>query len=273
MAHSLARADVVGGVSHVARVGLLDRPGPARCSRRSRTGPVRAVQVGRPVHRWRSGRAGIGAHADLAAAVAAVPPDRCHARSGAVAAHRVRRRKADAATGAAPAAAPAAGAPPAAPQGGGGGLVVQGLPLLKPPYGILNAIDLDKGEIKWQVPHGDTPDAVRNSPLLAGKNIPKTGQAGTASCSRCRRAARSARPGPRHQVLPSDDHAHRSPRAPGSRQWPAHRRASACRPRRPATTVSSWFSRLPSPVCRLCGIRDLSALTGQDASHRPLVAG
>src|SRR5471030_537996 len=77
------------------------------------------------------------------------------------------------------AAAPAAGAPPAAPQGGGGGLVVQGLPLLKPPYGILNAIDLDKGEIKWQVPHGDTPDAVRNSPLLAGKNIPKTGQPGS----------------------------------------------------------------------------------------------
>jgi quinoprotein glucose dehydrogenase len=90
------------------------------------------------------------------------------------------------ARGAAPA-APAAGAPaapgatpPAAPQGGGGGgLVVQGLPLLKPPYGVLNAIDLDKGELKWQVPHGDTPDAVRNSPLLAGKNIPKTGQPGS----------------------------------------------------------------------------------------------
>ncbi|HEY1911132.1 MAG TPA: PQQ-binding-like beta-propeller repeat protein [Vicinamibacterales bacterium] len=72
---------------------------------------------------------------------------------------------------------PAAGA---APQGGGGGgLTVQGLPLLKPPYGILNAIDLDKGEIKWQVPHGDTPDAVRNSPLLKGLNIPKTGQPGS----------------------------------------------------------------------------------------------
>jgi quinoprotein glucose dehydrogenase len=74
-------------------------------------------------------------------------------------------------------AAGAAAAPPAAQQGGG--LVVQGLPLLKPPYGVLNAIDLDKGEIKWQVPHGDTPDAVRNSPLLAGKTIPKTGQPGS----------------------------------------------------------------------------------------------
>jgi quinoprotein glucose dehydrogenase len=80
--------------------------------------------------------------------------------------------------GAAP--APAAGAAPAPPQGGGGGgLVVQGLPLLKPPYGLLNAIDLDKGELKWQVPHGDTPDAVRNSPVLAGKTIPKTGQPGS----------------------------------------------------------------------------------------------
>jgi quinoprotein glucose dehydrogenase len=87
--------------------------------------------------------------------------------------------------GAAPAApstgAGRAGTPPAPPQGGGGGggLTVQGLPLLKPPYGLLNAIDLDKGEIKWQVPHGDTPDTVRNSPILKGMNIPKTGLQGS----------------------------------------------------------------------------------------------
>ena len=31
----------------------------------------------------------------------------------------------------------------------------------------------------WQVPHGDTPDNIRNHPLLAGKNIGKTGQPGT----------------------------------------------------------------------------------------------
>ncbi|PYQ70158.1 MAG: quinoprotein glucose dehydrogenase [Acidobacteria bacterium] len=62
---------------------------------------------------------------------------------------------------------------------GGGGLTVQGLPLLKPPYGVLNAIDLDKGELKWQVPHGDTPDVVRNHPALKGLNIPKTGQQGS----------------------------------------------------------------------------------------------
>ncbi len=100
-------------------------------------------------------------------------------RGGAPAAAEGGRGARGAAPVAAAPAAPAAGAAPAAPQGGGGGLVVQGLPLLKPPYGLLNAIDLDKGEMKWQVPHGDTPDAVRNSPLLAGKNIPKTGQPGS----------------------------------------------------------------------------------------------
>jgi quinoprotein glucose dehydrogenase len=90
------------------------------------------------------------------------------------------RGAAPAAPAAAAPAVPSVGAPPAPPQGGGGGgLVVQGLPLLKPPYGLLNAIDLDKGELKWQVPHGDTPDAVRNSPVLAGKTIPKTGQPGS----------------------------------------------------------------------------------------------
>ncbi len=91
----------------------------------------------------------------------------------------------EAGRGGPPAAAPAPSgaapnAPPTPPQGGGGGgLVVQGLPLLKPPYGLLNAIDLDKGELKWQVPHGDTPDAVRNHPALKGMNIPKTGLPGS----------------------------------------------------------------------------------------------
>ena len=59
------------------------------------------------------------------------------------------------------------------------GLTVQGLPLVKPPYGVLSAINLDRGELMWQVPHGDTPDAVRNHPALKGLNIPKTGQPGS----------------------------------------------------------------------------------------------
>jgi quinoprotein glucose dehydrogenase len=77
-----------------------------------------------------------------------------------------------AALGAAPAAPPPAG-------GGGGGVTVQGLSLVKPPYGVLSAINLDRGELVWQVPHGDTPDVVRNHPALKGLNIPKTGQQGS----------------------------------------------------------------------------------------------
>jgi len=74
---------------------------------------------------------------------------------------------------AAPAAAPAAAAPQVPP------LNVEGLPIVKPPYGVLSAINLEKGELMFQVPHGDTPDNVRNHPKLQGMNIPKTGQQGS----------------------------------------------------------------------------------------------
>jgi len=62
--------------------------------------------------------------------------------------------------------------------GRGGGLSVQGLSIFKPPYGTISAIALDKGEIAWQVPHGETPDAVRNHEALKGMTIPRTGQPG-----------------------------------------------------------------------------------------------
>jgi quinoprotein glucose dehydrogenase len=57
-------------------------------------------------------------------------------------------------------------------------LTIDGLPLLKPPYSVISAIDVNTGTIKWSVPHGDTPDYVRNSPALQGLNIPRTGQPG-----------------------------------------------------------------------------------------------
>jgi glucose dehydrogenase len=57
-------------------------------------------------------------------------------------------------------------------------LNVQGLPLVKPPYGLIAAIDVNRGELLWQTPHGDTPDNVRNHPALKGVIIPKTGQNG-----------------------------------------------------------------------------------------------
>jgi quinoprotein glucose dehydrogenase len=54
----------------------------------------------------------------------------------------------------------------------------QGLPLLKPPYGRITAINMDTGNFVWQIAHGETPDYIRNHPALKGLNIPSTGQPG-----------------------------------------------------------------------------------------------
>src|SRR5207237_2186645 len=86
------------------------------------------------------------------------------------------------ATGAGDAAAAEPGAPPAGLGGGRGGLTqgLEGLPIVKPPYGVLTAIDLNTGNIKFKVPHGDTPDAVRASLERLGITYPeKTGQSGS----------------------------------------------------------------------------------------------
>jgi quinoprotein glucose dehydrogenase len=73
---------------------------------------------------------------------------------------------------------PAASKPPSGNQASGD-LGVQGLPIIKPPYGVLSAIDLDKGDLKFRVPYGETPDNVRNHPALKDKNIGNTGQGGS----------------------------------------------------------------------------------------------
>jgi quinoprotein glucose dehydrogenase len=52
---------------------------------------------------------------------------------------------------------------------------IQGLRLMKPPYGRITAYDMNKGAIAWQIPNGDTPPAVKNNPALKGLTIPKTG--------------------------------------------------------------------------------------------------
>jgi quinoprotein glucose dehydrogenase len=78
----------------------------------------------------------------------------------------------------------AAGSPvPAGGRGGGGGegggnVTVQGLPLIKPPYGRITALDLNKGELVWQIAHGETPDNIRNHAALKGLTIPRTGRQG-----------------------------------------------------------------------------------------------
>ena len=83
------------------------------------------------------------------------------------------------ARGAAGPEAAAGAAATAAGRGGFGGLGPQGLPIVKPPYGVLSAINLQKGELAWSVPHGDTPDNIRTHPALQGLTIPKTGQGGS----------------------------------------------------------------------------------------------
>jgi quinoprotein glucose dehydrogenase len=57
----------------------------------------------------------------------------------------------------------------------------QGLPLLKPPYGRITAIDMNTGDHLWLIPNGDTPDNIRNHPALAGVDIGNTGTSGHAN--------------------------------------------------------------------------------------------
>jgi glucose dehydrogenase len=52
---------------------------------------------------------------------------------------------------------------------------VDGLPIVKPPYGRITALDLNSGDIAWQVANGDTPPAIRDHPLLKGVTVPRTG--------------------------------------------------------------------------------------------------
>ena len=53
---------------------------------------------------------------------------------------------------------------------------VQGLPLLKPPYGRITAYDMNKGDVAWQIPNGDTPPNVKEIFAKLGlANVPPTG--------------------------------------------------------------------------------------------------
>ena len=51
----------------------------------------------------------------------------------------------------------------------------RGLPLEKPPYSRITAIDLNTGEHLWWIPNGGTPRAVQDHPALEGLDIPPTG--------------------------------------------------------------------------------------------------
>jgi quinoprotein glucose dehydrogenase len=47
----------------------------------------------------------------------------------------------------------------------------RGLPLVKPPYGELVAIDLNSGDVRWRAPFGDT-SSIRSHPALANVKLP-----------------------------------------------------------------------------------------------------
>jgi len=59
--------------------------------------------------------------------------------------------------------------------GGGAPRGPQGLPLFKPPYSRITAIDLNTGEHLWMIPVGETPDRIKNHPALAGIDVGNTG--------------------------------------------------------------------------------------------------
>ena len=55
---------------------------------------------------------------------------------------------------------------------------VRGLPIIKPPWGRITAINLNTGDIAWQIPHGEAPDTIRNHEALGGIDIGRTGWPG-----------------------------------------------------------------------------------------------
>ena len=52
----------------------------------------------------------------------------------------------------------------------------QGLPLVKPPWGRITAIDLNTGDHVWMIANGDVPTAVKNHPALKSVDLKNTGK-------------------------------------------------------------------------------------------------
>jgi glucose dehydrogenase len=52
---------------------------------------------------------------------------------------------------------------------------VDGLPIVKPPYGRITAIDMNTGETLWWIPNGTTPSRIVTHALLRDVTVPNTG--------------------------------------------------------------------------------------------------
>jgi len=57
---------------------------------------------------------------------------------------------------------------------GGRGPSVRGLPVFKPPYSKITAIDMNTGEHLWWIPVGDTPQRYLDNPMLEGVELPES---------------------------------------------------------------------------------------------------
>lgn len=53
---------------------------------------------------------------------------------------------------------------------------VSGIPVAKPPWGRITAIDLSTGEHEWMIANGDTPAQIASLPALEGVDLPRTGK-------------------------------------------------------------------------------------------------
>jgi glucose dehydrogenase len=58
---------------------------------------------------------------------------------------------------------------------------IQGIPITKPPYSRIQAIDMNTGDTLFTLPVGETPDNIANHPLLAGIDIGNTGSGSKAT--------------------------------------------------------------------------------------------
>lgn len=52
---------------------------------------------------------------------------------------------------------------------------IEGLEIVKPPYGRVTAIDMNSGEHLWWVANAETPERIANHPLMQGVDLPDTG--------------------------------------------------------------------------------------------------
>ena len=55
---------------------------------------------------------------------------------------------------------------------------IEGFPMIKPPWGRITGINMNTGDLAWQIPHGEAPDNIRNHALLEGMDIGRTGWPG-----------------------------------------------------------------------------------------------